>query len=48
VADVYDALRTYRPYRPSLDQETTLGILREGRGTEFDPVFLDRFLGMIS
>jgi len=48
VADVYDALRTYRPYRPSLDQETTLGILREGRGTEFDPVFLDRFLQMVS
>jgi len=48
VADVYDALRTYRPYRPSLDQETTLGILREGRGTEFEPVLLDGFLRMIS
>jgi len=48
IADVYDALRTYRPYRQSLDRETALGILREGRGTEFDPVFLDRFLEMIS
>lgn len=48
IADVYDALRTYRPYRTSLDRETALGILREGRGTEFDPVLLDRFLGMIS
>ena len=48
IADVYDALRTYRPYRMSLDKETALGILREGRGTEFEPVFLDRFLRMIS
>ena len=48
IADVYDALRTYRPYRPSLDRETALGILREGRGTEFEPAFLDRFLEMIS
>jgi HD-GYP domain-containing protein (c-di-GMP phosphodiesterase class II) len=48
IADVYDALRTYRPYRPSLDRETALGILREGRGTEFEPVFLDRFLEMVS
>jgi HD-GYP domain-containing protein (c-di-GMP phosphodiesterase class II) len=48
IADVYDALRTYRPYRTSLDKETALGILLEGRGTEFEPVLLDRFLRMIS
>ena len=48
IADVYDALRTYRPYRPSLDRETALGILRDGRGSEFDPAFLDRFLEMVS
>ncbi|HEX2719600.1 MAG TPA: HD domain-containing phosphohydrolase [Candidatus Deferrimicrobium sp.] len=48
IADVYDALRTYRPYRTSLDRETALGILREGRGTEFEPVLLDRFLGMVA
>ena len=48
IADVYDALRAYRPQRTSLDRETALGILREGRGTEFEPVFLDRFLGMVS
>ncbi len=48
VADVYDALRTYRPYRPSLDKETSLAILREGRGTEFDPCFFDNFLALVS
>lgn len=48
IADVYDALRTYRPYRASLDLPTTVGILREGRGTEFDPVYLDNFLKLVS
>ena len=48
IADVYDALRTNRPHRASLDRETALGILREGRGTEFEPAFLDRFLRMVS
>lgn len=48
VADVYDALRTFRPYRPSLDQETTLRILREGRGTEFEPRLFDNFMDMLA
>jgi HD superfamily phosphohydrolase YqeK len=48
IADVYDALRTYRPYRTSLDRETALGILHDGRGSEFEPVLLDRFLGLVS
>ncbi len=48
IADVYDALRTYRPYRESLDKETTISILKQGRGTEFHPVFLDSFLAMIA
>jgi len=48
IADVYDALRTHRPYRPSLDQETALGILREGRGTEFHPLYFDNFMQLLS
>jgi len=48
IADVYDALRTHRPYRPSLDLETASGILRKGRGTEFHPLYLDNFLQLVS
>ncbi len=44
IADVYDALRTYRPYRESLDVKTTLSIMGRGRGTEFEPTFYDHFL----
>jgi putative nucleotidyltransferase with HDIG domain len=44
IADVYDALRTYRPYRKSLDIKTTLSIMEKGRGTEFEPNLFDNFL----
>ncbi len=44
IADVYDALRTFRPYRDSLDIKTTLSIMEKGRGTEFEPRFYDNFL----
>ncbi|MGZ8429307.1 MAG: HD-GYP domain-containing protein [Candidatus Deferrimicrobiaceae bacterium] len=44
IADVYDALRTYRPYRDSLDMKTTLSIMEKGRGTEFEPNLFDNFL----
>jgi len=47
IADVYDALRTYRPYRKSIDQETTIAIMKEGRGTEFEPRLFDRFIDLL-
>jgi len=48
IADVYDALRSYRPYRPSIDLERTLAIMKEGRGTEFEPRLFDGFVAMLS
>ena len=48
IADVYDALRTYRPYRKSLDRDTTVGIMKAGRGTEFEPRLFDRFLELLA
>jgi HD-GYP domain-containing protein (c-di-GMP phosphodiesterase class II) len=47
IADVYDALRTYRPYRGSLSLATTLEIMDKGRGTEFEPLLYDRFVAMV-
>jgi putative two-component system response regulator len=44
VADVFDALTSDRVYRPALPGEETLHVLREGRGTHFDPAVLDVFL----
>ncbi len=47
IADVYDALRTNRPYRAGMDMATALSIMDRGRGTEFDPALYDNFLKML-
>lgn len=47
VADVFDALTTDRVYRPAFSLEDALAIMREGRGTHFDPELLDLFLGAL-
>ncbi len=44
IADVFDALTSDRPYRARLPIEDALEIMREGRGTHFDPVLLDCFM----
>ncbi len=46
IADVFDALIAWRPYKEPLSLEETLTILRQGRGTHFDPELLDPFLEM--
>ncbi len=44
VADVFDALSSKRPYKPPFPAEKCFDLLREGRGTHFDPKVLDAFL----
>ena len=43
VADVFDALTSRRPYKPSLTIEKSCQILREGSGSHFDPQVVDAF-----
>ncbi|MCC7293085.1 MAG: HD domain-containing protein [Phycisphaerales bacterium] len=43
IVDVYDALRSERPYKAPKDYATTIGILNEGAGTQFDPELLATF-----
>ena len=47
VCDVYDALRTRRPYREAWSFEKTLGYLQERSGLEFDPALCDAFVRMM-
>jgi putative nucleotidyltransferase with HDIG domain len=47
LADVYDALRSYRPYQKSVEIERTLSIMAQGRGTEFDPLLFDAFMEVV-
>ncbi|MBL4693680.1 MAG: HD domain-containing protein [Magnetovibrio sp.] len=41
VADVYDALISKRVYKPAFSHDKAVGIIREGRGTHFDPDVVD-------
>jgi len=43
LADVYDALRSERPYKPAFSQEKTLMIMREQSPGHFDPMIFDAF-----
>jgi PAS domain S-box-containing protein len=44
VADVYDALRSDRPYKTALSHEESLAIIESERGSHFDPDIVDSFL----
>ncbi len=44
VADVYDALISKRVYKEPVSHEKGVAIMREGRGTHFDPDIFDAFL----
>ncbi len=47
VADVFDAVTTQRPYREAFSTQEAYGILREGRGTQFDPRVVDVFFARL-
>ena len=44
VADVYDALTAIRCYKTAIPHEKAVEILRQGRGSQFDPILVDAFL----
>ena len=46
IVDVYDALRMERCYKPAFSQDKAMTIIRKGRGTQFDPIITDVFMGM--
>jgi HD-GYP domain-containing protein (c-di-GMP phosphodiesterase class II) len=44
IADVFDALRSFRPYRKSLTKDEVLAIMKKGAGTDFNPFLVDNFI----
>ncbi|MDR2075569.1 MAG: response regulator [Desulfovibrio sp.] len=44
IVDVYDALISWRPYKEPFSHEQAVEIIREGKGSHFDPVLVDTFL----
>jgi len=47
IADVFDALTSKRVYKAQLPEDQALKIMKEGRGTHFDPEMLDCFFDSI-
>ena len=43
LADAFDAMTSYRPYRPALSLEESLQQIRRGDGTQFDPQVVRAF-----
>ena len=44
IADTFDAVSHSRPYRKGLGIDDALEVIREGRGTQFDPALVDLVL----
>jgi len=47
VVDVWDALRSDRPYRPAWSEEKALNYIHEQSGRQFDPAVVTAFLALI-
>jgi putative two-component system response regulator len=47
VCDVYDALRTKRPYRDAWEPDRILAYIGDRSGTEFEPGVAQAFIGMM-
>jgi len=46
IADVYDALRSKRPYKEPFSHEKSSAIIREGAGRHFDPQVVEAFIAL--
>ncbi|MCX6539342.1 MAG: HD domain-containing protein [Acidobacteria bacterium] len=46
VVDCYDALRSHRPYRRALSPAQAMEIIKERRGTMYDPTVVDAFAAL--
>lgn len=47
IVDVFDVLTTDRPYKKARSVSEALAILRTGKGTQFDPVLVEEFFGIL-
>ncbi len=44
LADVYDALRSKRPYKDAMSHDAACRIIAEGAGKHFDPAVIETFI----
>ena len=48
ISDVYDALRTMRPYRGPMENDKIIHIIANESGSSFNPYLVERFIHMIA
>jgi putative nucleotidyltransferase with HDIG domain len=46
IVDCFDALTSDRPYRPAMSHSEALAVLRDRRGTMYDPNIVDHFISL--
>ena len=46
IADVFDALTSKRPYKEAFSLEKSFAIIKDGRGSHFDPAVVDAFFAV--
>ena len=46
IGDVFDALTSKRPYKEPFSLEKSYGIVKESKGTHFDPAVVDAFFAI--
>lgn len=47
IADIYDAMRSRRPYQDPKSEEVVFNILKKEKGTSFNPYLVDNFLDLL-
>jgi len=47
LCDSYDAMTSPRPWRPAFTKEEAIAIIKEEKGTKFDPDIVDAFVDMV-
>ena len=48
IVDVFDALTTQRPYRAAWSQSEALNYLKENKGQQFDPSYVDAWIETVN
>jgi HD-GYP domain-containing protein (c-di-GMP phosphodiesterase class II) len=47
IADFFDALRSHRPYRKSMEIKDIIALMKKGSGSDFNPYLINNFIGLL-
>ncbi len=47
IADTFDAMRSHRPYQEAKADKIIFGVLKDGKGTLFNPMLVDNFIRVV-